>query len=295
MKYRSTLFFKLDNHRRIEDYTKNDGDKMAAYMIKKKFKRPIDAWLDNLVAILDITFDKDNHNEWALDLQDRMYGPDALWAQMVMRLKYPVVCTPSKPENEFVLSGHSYGLHEGAVLRSTWTEWHVVCVVAPRLALLMRNDVLPEVGDKENIKEKDIEPAKYLQQYPEPDQAKSLFHNFAVARPRCSTSGKLSLSLFSLGSDVIQVINCLILEEFFDLPMIVFENRVGLHRALDAYLSRPITAGTFSMKRVSNEYDDAKFKYLKQLEKWPNCWDLSRGGLQCNQERAGQGRFERIG
>lgn len=284
MKLRSTLFFRTFNHQRIEDYTENDTEKLRTYMQKKKHTRPIDVWLETIVEILGIEFDE--KDEWALKLQDRIYGPHAIWAQMVMRLMYPVVCTPSEADEEFVLSEHAYSLHEGPVIPgSIWTEFHILCILAPRLALLLRSDLLPEVvedRDETIKKQKEKDLHECMQKYPEPSDAKSLFHDLPVAKPRytytrdnnnrlvLNGSGvvceKLSLPIFRFDSEIIQLINSLILEEAFDLSMIVFESRHALRLALEAYLSRPITTGRFSMKRLSRHTADARLVYLKKLE-----------------------------
>jgi hypothetical protein len=252
-------------------------------MRKKGHRRPIDVWLETIVEIIKLNLD--GNDRWPLELQNHVYIEDAMWAELIMRLMYPVVCTPSQPDEEFILSEHAYCLHEGPVYHKHYTELHIICVLTPRLVLLLRQEALPEiVEDKdEAVKTKK---QKYLNEilkvYPNPDEARSVLHEVHFTKPRSTyvkdTEGKLVLTkegapanklsfpLFSLDSAAIQTINSVILEEAADLPAIVFKSRKGLQLALEAYLSRPTNPGTFSMKTVHGD-DDPMIGHLKRLER----------------------------
>jgi hypothetical protein len=190
---------------------------------------------------------------------------------------YPVVCTPSLLDEEFVLSEHASCLHEGPVYHRHYTELHIICVLTPCLALLLRQEALPEiVEDKDEAvktkKQKDLN--DMLKVYPDPYEAGSVLHHVPFAKPRSTyskdagrklvlfkegaLSSTLSFPLFSLNSATIQTINSDILEESSDLPIIVFKSRKGLQLALEA--------GIFSMKTVQCD-EDPMIGHLKRLER----------------------------
>jgi hypothetical protein len=73
MRFRSTLFFEGFNHRQPADYTGSDKDMLLAYMHEKGILRPVDVWLEALVAILDP--EADAEDTWA-----RTLGPGHLEA-----------------------------------------------------------------------------------------------------------------------------------------------------------------------------------------------------------------------
>ena len=284
MKCRSTNFFERFNYQYSADYKDNDKATLIAYMRDKGHVRPIDVWFEMIVKIVDL--DMDGDDEWDTKLQELIYPELADWAWIIMRKMYPVICTPSNSQQEFVLSEHAYSLFEGPVTSGAWVEFHTMCILAPRVALLMRSDVLPEdMEDKDiHVKAKRQEAlAQCTRPFPKPDQARSKLHDLPVSRPRIihgkdrdvktavnqefSTDMKLSFSVFVLAQDDIDSINSVILEEASDLSLIVFKSKEGLKLALEAYLSRPIRLGMFSMKRVLSDDDDPKLIYLKQLEK----------------------------
>jgi hypothetical protein len=199
MKYRSTLMFEHYNHQRTEDYEGYDKTRLLEYMRKKGYRRPIYVWLETIVETIKL--DLDGNDEWPLELQKHVYIEGAMWAELIMRLMYPVVCTPFQPDEEFVLSEHTYCLHKGPVYQKHYTELHIICVLIPRLVLLLRQEALPEiVEDKdEAVKTKKQENLKeILKVYPNPDETRSILHDVPFAKPRSTyikdTEGKLVLT-----------------------------------------------------------------------------------------------------
>lgn len=75
---------------------------------------------------------------------------------------------------------------------------------------------------------------------------------------------KIAFPIFALEKDYIDTINSVILEEAYDLPLIAYKSENGLKLALEAYLSRPVSSGTFAMKRSPSEADP-KVLYIKKL------------------------------
>jgi hypothetical protein len=143
MKYRSTLMFEHYNPQRPEDYEGYDKARLLEYMRKKGHRCPIDVWLETIVETIKL--DLDGNDAWPLELQKHVYIEGPMWTELIMRLMYPVVCTPSQPDEEFVPSEHAYCLHEGPVYHKHYTELHIICVLTPRLVLLLRQEALPEI------------------------------------------------------------------------------------------------------------------------------------------------------
>lgn len=283
MKFRSTLFFDAFNHEYPSDYAANDKLKALAYMAKKGHRRPIDVWLETVVGILDLKMDGEEKEEWWLKLQDIIFPPCAIWAQICMRFMYPVICRPADPDQEFVLTEHAYSSFEGPVFGDTYTEFHVICVSAPRITLLLRCECLPQVvkePDEALNVELEKELAAVLIKYPDPDAAKSILHDLPVAKPLNThivddfgipnlqlmgqPAPKIAFPIFALEKDYINTINLVILEEAYDLPLIAYKSGNGLKLALEAYLRRPVSSGTFAMKRSPTD-QDPKILYIKKL------------------------------
>jgi hypothetical protein len=283
MKYRKHAHVRTLQPSAPENYEGYDKARLLEYMREKGHRRPIDIWLEPIVEIIKLELD--GNDEWPLELQKHIYIEGIMWAELIMRLMYPVVCTPSQPDEDFVLSEHAYCLHEGPVYHKYCTELHIICVLTPRLALLLRQEALPEiVEDKdEAVKTKKQGNLKeILKVYPNPDGARSVLDDVPFAKPRSTyikdmegklvltregaPANKLPFPLLSLDSAAIQTINSVILEEAADLPAIVSKSRKGLQLALKAYLSRPTNLGTFSVKTVRGD-NDPMIAYLKRLER----------------------------
>ncbi|KAF2653856.1 hypothetical protein K491DRAFT_750516 [Lophiostoma macrostomum CBS 122681] len=211
-------------------------------MEKKGFNRPWEVWYDNLMGILDHT--STSEEEWFLSLQERVYPEAAIWAQMIMRCKYPILCTPSEDHEEFMLTEGAYSLHEGPPEPEAWVEFHVICVVSPRLTVLMRDILLPEIiEDREESKRlsKQVAHADHLKPLSNPQDAHSIFHDLVVVKPRvgkyistgsgdinlvtdpmADTEGdRLCLPIFRIGSPDVQSLNSVILHEALDFPDLV--------------------------------------------------------------------------
>ena len=74
----------------------------------------------------------------------------------VIQSTYPVLCTPSQKDIAFVLHKDAFYSREAYGDTLTCTIFHSVCVISPRLVLLMRNEHLPELTDakKETVQNK---------------------------------------------------------------------------------------------------------------------------------------------
>lgn len=255
MKYRSTLFYKRYNHQSCEEYSGNDKADMMAYMQMRNSTRPIDVWYDNILKILNTA--AKNENQYVSRLNKSMYPMDALWVKKDTVMKYPVLCVPLQEDEEFVLSEHSFCLHEGPSDgdNGAWTDFHVFCIIAPRLAIMLRLDLLPdrlEDSDDEVSSRKKQVLEIILSAHRTPNEATPLFRDLPVYKPRSGYQKNEDSSLVhspstqrskgsaeSLGFPVaridskdLQTMNALTFNEAYDVSEIFFATKSALKRAL---------------------------------------------------------------
>lgn len=288
MRYRSTLFHKRYNHETCEEYNDNDKAEMMAYMQMRGFTRPINVWYDNIFSILHT--DAQNETQYVSRLRKSMYPEDVDFVELDMVKKYPVLCVPLQEGDEFVLSEYSFCLHEGPSddMKVAWADFHVFCIIAPRLAIMLRFNLLPErledSNDKVSSRNKQ-ELENILSKFRFPDEATSLFRNLPVYKPRSGYQKNEDGSLFHspstqrlkgianplgfpvarIGSNDLQTINALAFNEAYNLSKIVFATDSALKRALEFFLRMPST-GAYSLKNYSSEIDP-RVLHLKRLEK----------------------------
>jgi hypothetical protein len=287
MKYRSTLFYKRYNHQSCEEYNESDEAEMMAYMQTRGFTRPIDVWHDNILNILNTK--AQNEDQYVSELSQSMYPSDAVWVEKDMTTKYPVLCVPLHKDEEFVLSEHSFCLYEGPSDRDgAWTDFHVFCIIAPRLAIILRLYLLPERledSDDELSSRKKQVLERALSAHHFPDEATSLFRDLPVYKPRSGyqknkygslvqspstqrskgIANSLGFPVARIDSNDLQTINALAFNEAYDLSKIAFATESALKRALEFFLRMPST-GVYSMKNYSSEMDP-RVLHLKRLEK----------------------------
>lgn len=288
MKYRSTLFFDQYNHTSIHDYTADNKRKLLPYMRRCGLQRPIDVWLDNLMRILTGPFT--STDDYVRKLYVTIFPADAVWVDMRMRLKYPVLCVPQNGSEEFVLSEHAFSLSEGPDDGDgkAWTEFHTVCIVSPKLAILMRDDYIPEIVDDrdDNIRAKHAQKlCGQLSAHYTPSKALSMFHNLPVYKPRVSytkaetgyispKSGKslnnpadlLDFPITRIISNVTQDINALVLNESHVVSEIVCKSKAALSCSIDSFLRMP-SEGVYCLKNYPSE-TDARVDHIKKLERF---------------------------
>jgi hypothetical protein len=110
---------------------------------------------------------------------------------------------------------------------SAYTEFHIMCAIAPRLALLLRHELLPDIVENKDpaVKQKKQEQLTELVEYHTcPEQAKSLLEDLRVSRPRNIGVGdgqasfeQLCFPFFTMNSKQVQAVDSVILEEGYDL------------------------------------------------------------------------------
>jgi hypothetical protein len=299
MKYRGVNFFNRFNHKTAEEYNSDDRDAFLDYMRAKGFKRPLDVWFDNLTKIINMRMDP--AGKWTQDLFDTIYPGDALWLFMNIRTMYLAFVTPSDLSEEFILTENSFGIHEGpgscSVNRLTgkqkmtaYTEFHLLSVISPRLAMVLRHNLLPEPLEDKDIKVRDgkkEELAMNAQFHHDPDHATSLLQDLPVAKARNSytivRNGRLKLArgadgvpraadtfrfrFFRLESRHVQMINTVMLDQAHVISTLVFKSENALRRALEFYLSFPTQAkGGHSLKTINERQDNPMLLLFRKLE-----------------------------
>ncbi|KAF2133901.1 hypothetical protein P153DRAFT_281296, partial [Dothidotthia symphoricarpi CBS 119687] len=299
MKYRSPIFFKRFNHQTADGYNSNDRTPFLEYMKSKNFKRPLDVWFHDLMAIIDEPMDPAGN--WITKLADRIFPGDALWIFTNVRLMHLAFVTPSNESEEFILTGNAFGIHEGPVSCSAnrrtgeltitmYTEFHILNVISPKLMMLLRSNLMPEpFEDKDESvrKQREAELNFHAAMHLDPEHARSLLADLPVAKARnsytvvkkgCILLAKgadgvprardtFTFSFFRLESRHAQMLNAVMLDQAHNTKLIVFNSKSALRKALEFYLSMPTQAnGMFSMKTISELPDDPMLILFRKLE-----------------------------
>ncbi|XP_014551112.1 hypothetical protein COCVIDRAFT_43798, partial [Bipolaris victoriae FI3] len=299
MKYRSPIFFHRFNHQTAEDYNSDDKEEFLEYMLANDFQSPLEVWLDNLTKMIDIPMDPDCH--WIQELRGTIYPPDADWFISNFQSMYMAFVTPSDPQEEFILTQNAFSIHEGPVSYSVdrftgekkekaYTEFHLLTIITPRLAIVFRSNYMPEPLEDliPEVREwKTTVLAAIASIHTDPEHTTSLLEDLPIAKPRNSyttvRNGLLELAegadgepkrndkfdfiFFRLKSNHAQKINMVMLDQACHVDELVFKSKAALRLALEFYLEYPcLTRGLYSMKTVSDEPDDPRLRFLKHME-----------------------------
>ncbi|KAF5848266.1 hypothetical protein GGP41_005627 [Bipolaris sorokiniana] len=299
MKYRSPIFFRRFNHQTAEDYNSNDKEEFLEYMRAKDFQSPLEVWFDNLTKMIDIRMDPDCH--WIEELRETIYPPDADWFVANIRSMYMAFVTPSDPQEEFILTENAFSIHEGPVSYSVdrftgeekqiaYTEFHLLTVISPRLAIVFRSNDMPEPLEDllPGLRERKLGMlAAIALVHTDPEHATSLLEDLPIAKARNSyttvrngclelaegadgkprMNDKFDFIFFRLESNHAQKINMVMLDQAYNIDELVFKSKAGLRKALEFYLEYPcLTRGLYSMKTVSDKPDDPRLRFLKKME-----------------------------
>lgn len=285
-----------------EDYVADDREQFLAYMKKKGFQKPIDVWLDNIQAFIDI--DMDVESEWEAKLMERCYPGDAGWFILNTTWYYLALCTPEHEDGEFLMTENGYGIHEGPVSTITnvdtgeieqgaYTEYHVFAHVSPKLTMVLRSTILPlavEDVDEDVKKSREVMSRMGALQHNNPESASvSLFQDLPVTKPRnsyttfvdgrpvliggatepiLSKTDKFFFKFFPLSEKHVAKINCVLLEEAYITSMVVFDKKLSACKALEYYLTLDSEDERYKFKHVTKKANDPspQVLYLKKLE-----------------------------
>ncbi|KAI9778895.1 MAG: hypothetical protein M1839_007858 [Geoglossum umbratile] len=111
--------------------------------MREKGYKPLDVWLDNIKAMLELGVDLGDG--WMEELQKHAYPDDTRWFISHMQMFYLALCTPPSQDDEFLLTEGAFGVHEGPASLQThpdtgepaerYTEYHVFAVISPKSML----------------------------------------------------------------------------------------------------------------------------------------------------------------
>jgi hypothetical protein len=304
MKYRGPIFFRRFNHQTAETYDSDDRDQFLEYMRRKNFQRPLDVWFDNLEKIIDEPMDP--AGSWTWRISDSIYPPDAVWLFGNIWFMYTAFVTPAEPDEEFILTENAFGIHEGPTsftvnrftgkeTQTAYTEFHLLTIISPRLAMVLRHSSLPQpLKDMDpGLRKQGLDTlaehmlAEQAQMHVDPEHATSILQDLPIAKARKSYTtlengrlipaegadgkpracDKFEFVFFRLESTHIQTINMVMLDQAHTISKLVFKSGPAFRKALEFYLDYPcLTKGLHSMKTVSDRPDDPRLILLKKLE-----------------------------
>jgi len=152
MKYRSSNMHKRFYHQNGQGYSANDREKLLRYMEEKGFKKPVDAWFDNIKGMLELKMDV--KDDWIRDFPTVIYPDDAKWFIAHTQMMYLALCTPANKDDEFLLTENAYGIYEGPssalinpstgeIDMTPYTEFHKFAVISPKPMMVLRSFLLP--------------------------------------------------------------------------------------------------------------------------------------------------------
>lgn len=270
LKYRGDGFRRRFFHQSLEDYNADDKELVHEYMATHGFKRPLDVWFHNIKTIIET--DMDTETDWLRELRKRMYPDDAMWFFSHVSMYYMAICTPTNPDDEFILTDNSYNIFEGPngfaedtktgeVGGLAYTPLHEFAPISPKLMILLRCNVLPdplEDADK-NVKEyRDFQRSLAC-----PLGSKSMLADLPISKARNNYSRvvdgriilisgedgeprkdhKFCFKFFPINSTHVHTINALFLDNAGMCSSVVFESQESFARTLEWYLTAPCSIG----------------------------------------------------
>lgn len=291
LKYRGSTFHQRFSHETSDAYDFNDKEKLEKYMREKNMKRPVDVWFEGLRVIMDLKMDTKG---WEQELPRRMYPDDAMWFIMHTQMMYMSICTPSEPDNEFILTDNSYNVFEGPntfshdpvtgkVTESGWTNFHEFAPLSPKLMIVLRSNILPipEEDSSPNIRaEREAWRKMVVDDYYGTAQQSSLA-DLPITKPRnnysrvvngrveflpgedgtLSKTHKFCFSFFPVDTKHVNQINHILFDNAYRCASIVFGSKDVFTRTLEWYMSNDSKLG----KAVMGDSQEARRKLLVNL------------------------------
>ena len=299
MKYRGSSMHKRYSHFDADEYSENDKENLRRYMEEKGFKSPIYVWFDNINAMLDVNMDEEM--TWMGKLMKNAYEPDAAWFVVHCQMMYLALCTPSKHEDEFILTENAYSIFEGPascyvdpktkkLTQGVWSEFHMFAPVSPKLMIVLRSFVfpVPEEDSNEEIRLwRQSMREQMAAQLGGPQRMRSMFESLPISKARNSytkiVNGHLVLIEGESGSRrrdhkfyfpffhtpklYTDRLNFVMLENSFHISIIVFSSREAFSQTVKAYLTIPCEVdGRPCLKLVDGTPGDQRLKFLLKLE-----------------------------
>lgn len=270
LKYRGNTFHQRFSHDRPEEYNANDKEQMLEYMREKGFQRPLDVWFHNLKTIMELKMDAGP--KWMGEILEAIYPGDAMWLVNHAQMMYMAICTPERPEDEFILTDSAYNIFEGPNVvvpgedKGAWANLHEFAPVSPRLMIVLRSNLIPV--PEEDIDE-EIKAERDLRRFGAVDSVfapgtKSLLHDLPINKARNNYSrvvnGRVELlegengitrsrthrflfNFYPIPKEHVFKVNALLLDNAYTSTSVIFNNRESLAESLEWYLTAPCSIG----------------------------------------------------
>jgi hypothetical protein len=209
-------------------------------------------------------------------------------------------CTPCDASDEFILTENCYNVHEGPNSTAlnletgeyeviSWTSYHEFSPITPKLILILRSSLLPNVEEDmdENVKTWRRNMYELNQSFHvDPDTAQSKLEDLPLRKPRNSytqvlpegiqllpgedgsrrTYHRFTFPFFKINTNQVHRINCILLDNAHLTSAIGFNSESFLKKSLDYYLQVP----GVGYKVVYPRDKDGRLVYLKKLESVSN-------------------------
>lgn len=267
MLYRRPLFWKKYSFT-AENYQLVDRDRVLQFMRKRGFTRPIQVWLHNLKTILDTPIDP--KDEWENSILETCFIDDGKWFIQHMNDFFTTFVQPENPENEFIVTDTSFGIHEGPtdtplveggtpeagnnleysfetlqqacgsqVAPAYYTVFHTMAPFSPKLLLVLRSLMLQNEDTKRMLRQAaDTSPSPGSDQW----KCRSIFDKLHLDIPRANyispgshTDGDtFGFTIHKISDQDVWRFNSIFLEHV--RQSMTWNSNVALKRTLTEYL-----------------------------------------------------------
>ena len=295
MKYRGPGFFGKYFAGDPQSYQWDDKNLLRWYMEEHGFTDPRDVWLHNLQGILDLKMDAEG--KWKMKLPEMIFPTDAQMFIHHVQSSYTAFCTPREADDEFILTDQCYNLMEGPIcetnnavtgedLGAMYLTFHEFGPVSPKLIIVLRSFVLPEMVEDANpeiktFRETILQTAAV--QFPYPERVKSVLADLPVAKATNSysrivngrlepepgmaekpaRSDKFCFRFWPIERRHVNIINSIFLDNILYCNSLAFCSTPSFTRTLEAYM----TSNVHGFKRVGVGELHAKIGRRECLQK----------------------------
>ncbi|PUU82245.1 hypothetical protein B9Z19DRAFT_1099249 [Tuber borchii] len=258
MRYRSYNFWSKYTGT-IDTYEHSDRSRLIEFLKERSITDLRQVWLQNLEVIIRTEIDADG--EWLQTIGREMFGGDANMYVFHMSESYMAFCEPQSSEDEFILTDNSFGIFEGPVVYDTanlkssgtdgslprvgdptYTEFHKLAPLSPRLILVLRSNFLRDEPIWKRRKE-------IFGQFEALPNAVSLLQDLPIKPPKIhywlpgkskpvhTLEDEFFFEIYKAKTEQIHVINGLMLQE--SVRSITWVSDESLVRSLQAFLANP--------------------------------------------------------
>ena len=292
LKYRGSRYHRRFYHDTAEDYDSNDRELLHDYMAEKGYTRPVDVWFNNLKTIMELPMDPEG--AWMRELPKRIFYGDAMMFITHCQSMYMAICTPSDPNDEFILTDNSYNVFEGPnycaadedtgkIEATAYTPFHEFAPVSPKLMVVLRSFLIPVAEEDANP---DVELERKFFRSMALDsvykkEVKSLLADLPIQKARNNYSEiidgnvrliygedgqkrkdhKFCFKFFPIDTQHVNTIDGVLLDNASVCSSVVFKTIKSFARTLEWFLAESCT---FS-KIVTGEDADLRLTCLKKL------------------------------